>query len=76
MVVFAGVLINARMLWNVIHHPTRLLDDNYSVKAHNQYDAKWYNSRQNAQPWAGKQVAFCATSANDSMAIEGAARFI
>jgi len=40
-IVLAGVLINARMLWNVLHHPTRLLDDNYSVKAHNQYDAKW-----------------------------------
>lgn len=40
-VIFSGVLINAQFLWNVLHHPTRLLDDNYSVKAHNQYDAKW-----------------------------------
>lgn len=39
--VLAGVLSNARMIWNVLHYPMRLLDDNYSVKAHNQYDAKW-----------------------------------
>ncbi len=41
LVVLSGVLTNARMVWNVVNYPMRLLDDNYSVKAHNQYDAKW-----------------------------------
>lgn len=40
-IVLSGVLINGRMIWNVIQHPMRLLDDHYNVKAHNQYDAKW-----------------------------------
>jgi len=41
LIVLSGVLTNARMVWNVVHNPMRLLDDSYSVKAHNQYDAKW-----------------------------------
>jgi hypothetical protein len=40
-IMLAGVLINARFLWGVLHHPVRVLDDNYSVKAHNKVDAKW-----------------------------------
>jgi len=40
-IVLSGVLINGRLLWNVINYPVRVLDDDYSVKAHNQYDAKW-----------------------------------
>lgn len=40
-IMLSGVLINARFLWNVLSHPVRVLDDNYSVKAHNKYDAKW-----------------------------------
>jgi len=77
MVVFAGVLINARMLWNVIHHPTRLLDDNYSVKAHNQYDAKWVQQQaeRSTLGWQAK-LHSAQRLPNDSMAIEGAARFI
>jgi cell division protein FtsL len=41
LVVFSGVLINAKMLWNVVHNPTRLLDENYSVKNHDKHDAAW-----------------------------------
>jgi len=41
LIVLSGVLTNARMVWNVVHYPMRLLDDDYSVKSHNQYDAKW-----------------------------------
>lgn len=40
-IILSGVLINMRFLWNVLNHPVRVLDDNYSVKAHNKYDAKW-----------------------------------
>lgn len=40
-VVFAGVLSNVQMVWNVLHNPTRLLDDNYTVIEHNRHDAKW-----------------------------------
>ncbi|MGZ8256376.1 MAG: FixH family protein [Gallionella sp.] len=40
-IVAAGVLINMRMLWNMVHHPTRVLDEHYTVKDHNRYDAKW-----------------------------------
>lgn len=76
-VVIAGVLINARMLWNVLHHPTRLLDENYSVKGHNQYDAKWVQ-QQAERSTLGWQAKLHSPSRlpNDSMATEGAARFI
>jgi nitrogen fixation protein FixH len=40
-VVFAGVMSNMQMLWNVLHNPTRLLDEHYTVREHNQHDAKW-----------------------------------
>ena len=40
-IILSGVLINARFLWGVLNHPVRVLDDNYSVKAHNKVDAKW-----------------------------------
>jgi len=40
-IILSGVLINARFLWGVMQHPVRVLDDNYSVKAHNKYDAQW-----------------------------------
>lgn len=77
LVVLSGVLINARMLWNVFHHPTRLLDDNYSVKAHNQYDAKWVQ-QQAERTTLGWQARLHSPQRlqNDAQAISTAARFI
>lgn len=76
-VVLSGVLINARMLWNVLHHPTRVLDDNYSVKAHNQYDAKWVQ-QQAERSTLGWQAKLHSPQQlqNDSQAMVSAARFI
>ncbi len=76
-VVLAGVLVNARMLWNVLHHPTRLLDDNYSVKAHNQYDAKWVQ-QQAERSTLGWQAKLHSPQRlkNDSMALPGTLRFV
>jgi len=76
-VVLSGVLINARMLWNVIHNPVRLLDENYSVKAHNQYDAKWVQ-QQAERSTLGWQVRLHSPQRlqNDPLAAESAARFI
>lgn len=76
-IVLAGVLINARMLWNVMHHKTRLLDENYSVKGHNQYDAKWVQQQaeRSTLGWQAK-LHSPQRQPNDSMALEGAARFI
>lgn len=76
-VVLAGVLINGRMLWNVLHYPTRVLDDNYSVKAHNQYDAKWVQ-QQAERSTLGWQAKLHSPQQlqNDSLAIPSVARFI
>lgn len=76
-IVIAGVLINARMLWNVLHHPTRLLDDNYSVKAHNQYDAKWVQ-QQAERSTLGWQAVLDSPQRvpNDSMAMPSTLRYI
>ncbi len=76
-VILAGVLINARMLWNVLHHPTRLLDDNYSVKAHKQYDAKWVQ-QQAERSTLGWQSRLHSPQQlqNDNMASADAVRFI
>lgn len=76
-IVLAGVLINARMLWNVMHHKTRLLDENYSVKGHNQYDAKWVQQQaeRTTLGWQAKLHSLDRLP-NDSQAEESAARFI
>lgn len=76
-IVLSGVLINGRFLWNVFHHPTRLLDDNYSVKAHNQYDAKWVQ-QQAERSTLGWQAKLHSPQQlqNDSQAIASAKRFI
>lgn len=76
-VVLSGVLINARMLWNVFKHPTRLLDDNYSVKAHNQYDAKWVQQQADRTTlgWRAK-LHSPQRLQNDSQVIPSAERFI
>ncbi len=76
-VVLAGVLINARMFWNVMHHPTRLLDDHYSVKAHNQYDAKWLQEQaeRSTLGWRAKLDSPHRLQ-NDPMVVAYADRFI
>jgi len=76
-IVLAGVLINGRFLWNVLHHPTRLLDDNYSVKAHNQYDAKWVQ-QQSERSTLGWQANLHSPQQlpNDSLAMPSMVRFI
>lgn len=76
-IVLSGVLINARMIWNVINHPMRLLDDHYSVKAHNQYDAKWVQ-QQAERSTLGWQATLHSPQRleNDSEASPGAQQFI
>jgi FixH len=76
-VVLSGVLINGRFLWNVMHHPTRLLDDNYSVREHNQYDAKWVQ-QQAERSTLGWQAKLHSPQRlpNDSLAKPDADRFI
>ena len=76
-VIFAGVLINARMLWNVMNHPTRLLDENYSVKNHDKKDAMWVQ-QQAERSTLGWQARLHSPQRlqNDSLAAEGSARFI
>jgi nitrogen fixation protein FixH len=76
-IVLAGIVINIRMLWNVMHHPTRLLDENYNVKKHNQYDANWVK-QQAERSTLGWQAKLHSPNRlpNDSMAMESAARFI
>lgn len=75
--VFSGVLINARMLWNMVHHPMRLLDEHYTVKDHNRYDAKWLQ-QQAERSTLGWQAKLHSPQrlANDSMASADAVRFI
>lgn len=76
-VVLSGVLINAHMLWNVLHYPARVLDDNYSVKAHNQYDAKWVQQQAERSTLGWKARLHSPQQLqNDSQALPSAARFI
>lgn len=76
-VVLAGVLINARMLWNVVHHPARLLDENYSVKNHDKHDAMWVQ-QQSERSTLGWQATIHSPQQlqNDSLATEATAHFI
>ena len=75
-VVFAGVLINTRMLWNVVHYPTRLLDENYSVKNHDKHDAMWVQ-QQAERSTLGWQIKLFSPQQlkNDEIALPEAARF-
>ncbi|MFA6013825.1 MAG: FixH family protein [Gallionellaceae bacterium] len=75
-IILSGVVINARMLWNVMNHPYRLLDDDYNVKKHHQYDAKWVQ-QQAERSTLGWQAKLHSPQRleNDSMAMESAARF-
>ncbi|HCI52673.1 MAG TPA: hypothetical protein DE312_05050 [Gallionella sp.] len=76
-IILSGVLINARFLWNVLHNPVRVLDDNYSVKAHNKYDAKWVQ-QQAERSTLGWQASMHSPQRleNDSQAKPDEARFI
>ncbi len=76
-IILAGVMINGRFLWNVLNHPMRLLDDNYNVKAHNQYDAKWVQQQaeRSTLGWQAR-VHSPQQLQNDSMATPDTARFI
>lgn len=75
--VCAGVLINARMIWNMAHHPMRLLDDNYTVKDHNRYDAKWLQEQAERSTLGWKASLHSPQQVqNDSEATPAAARFI
>lgn len=76
-VVFSGVLINARMLWNVMHHPTRLLDENYSVKNHDKGDAQWVQ-QQAERSTLGWQAKLHSPQRlqNDALASSEMARFL
>ena len=76
-IVLSGVLINGRMLWNVMNHPTRVLDEHYSVKAHNQYDAKWLQQQaeRSTLKWRAR-IHSPDQLVNDSQALDSAVRFI
>ena len=75
--VCSGVLINARMIWNMLHHPMRLLDDNYTVKDHNRYDAKWLQEQAERSTLGWKATLSSPQQLpNDSEAKQDMARFI
>ncbi len=75
--VCAGVLINARMIWNMLHHPMRLLDEHYTVKDHNRYDAKWLQEQaeRSTLGWSAK-LHSPQQLENDALSTPQAARFI
>ncbi len=76
-IVLSGVLINMRFLWNVFHNPVRILDDNYSVKAHNKYDAKWLQQQAERSTLGWKtNLTSPQRLENDSMANADGNRFI
>lgn len=76
-IMLSGVLINARFLWNVLSHPVRVLDDNYSVKAHNKYDAKWVQQQAERSTLGWKTSLHSSQQLqNDSQAKPDEARFI
>ncbi len=76
-IMLSGVLINARFIWNVVTHPVRVLDDNYSVKAHNQYDAKWVQQQaeRSTLGWRAELHSVHQLE-NDSLAAADSVRFI
>lgn len=77
LIVVSGVLVNARMLWNVMHHPTRLLDENYSVREHNKYEPKWVQQQAERSSLGWKVILHSPQRLeNDPMAWGSSARFI
>ncbi len=76
-IIFSGVLINARFLWNVLNHPVRVLDDNYTVRAHNKYDAKWLQQQAERSTLGWKARLHSPQQLkNDSMVSASDAQFI
>lgn len=76
-IVLSGVLINARFVWNVLSHPVRVLDADYSVLKHNQYDAKWVQQQaeRSTLGWSASLHSSHQLQ-NDSLAKPDEARFI
>lgn len=75
--VCAGVLVNAKMIWNMLHHPMRLLDDHYTVKDHNRYDAKWLQEQAERSTLGWKATLTSPQKLqNDAQATPDMARFI
>ena len=76
-IVLSGVMINARMLWNVFHNPVRILDENYSVRGHNQHDAKWLQQQAERSTLGWKaRLHSVQRLKNDPLVVDSAARFI
>ena len=76
-IVLSSVLINVCMLWNVIGTPVRLLDDNYSVKDHDNNNAKWVQ-QQAERTTLGWQAKLYSPQQlqNDAQVLESARHFI
>ena len=76
-IVLSGVLINMRMLWNMVQHPTRVLDEHYTVKDHNRYDAKWLQQQaeRSTLGWHAKLYS-TSQARNDAEALPQMLRFI
>ncbi len=75
--VASGVMINGRMLWNMVHHPMRLLDEHYTVKDHNRYDAKWLQEQAERSTLGWKtHLESPQRIPNDAEARPDAAKFI
>jgi len=77
LIILSGVLINAKFFMNTIEYPVRVLDDDYSVKKHEQFDAKWIQ-QQSARSTLGWQVKIHSPQQldNDPMADESSDKFI
>ena len=76
-IMMSGVMINARFVWNVLNNPVRVLDNDYTVLKHNQYDAKWLQ-QQSERSTLGWTLNLHSPSQleNDSLAKPDEARFI
>jgi len=76
-IVLSGVLINGHLIWKIINNPVRLLDESYTVKKHNQYDAKWLQ-QQASRSTLGWQVKLHSPQQlqNDPVAVASLVRFI
>lgn len=76
-IVLSGVLINGHLIWKIINNPVRLLDETYTVKKHNQYDAKWLQ-QQASRSTLGWQAKLHSPQQlqNDPVAVESLVRFI
>lgn len=75
--ILTGVSLTSHMVWTAFNNPARLLDENYSVKGHNQYDAKWVQQQaeRSTLGWRAK-LHSPQQLANDPLAAESALRFV